>query len=104
MSQQPEQWPPVDLINGLAIEAPPVETELDSKVLNGTFAAPQQCHAPIHLELKPRLHTLTGETVELPDGTEVVFINPSGASAWVQTLRIDTIQKNGERKSYFKKV
>jgi hypothetical protein len=35
MSQQPEQWPPLDLINGLALEAPPAETELDPNVVKG---------------------------------------------------------------------
>ena len=31
-----EVWPPVELINGLAIEAPPPETELDPNVEKGT--------------------------------------------------------------------
>ena len=35
MSQQVEQWPPADLINGLAIETPPAETELDLNVSKG---------------------------------------------------------------------
>lgn len=41
---------------------------------------------------------------ELPSGTEVLEITPSGASAWVQTVRIRTRQKDGTTKDYFKKV
>lgn len=35
MSGTIEAWPPVDLISGLSLEAPPVETELDPNVLKG---------------------------------------------------------------------
>ena len=30
-----EAWPPVDLIDGLPLKVPPVETELDPNVLKG---------------------------------------------------------------------
>ena len=42
--------------------------------------------------------------LELPPGTEVLEITPSGESAWVQTVRIRTRQKDGTSKDYFKKV
>ena len=42
--------------------------------------------------------------LELPPGTEVIEITPSGASAWVQTVRVQTRQKDGTTKDYFKKV
>ena len=41
---------------------------------------------------------------ELPPEIEVLEITPSGASAWVQTVRIRTRQKDGSVKDYFKKV
>ncbi|OAG39946.1 hypothetical protein AYO21_05819 [Fonsecaea monophora] len=75
MSESVEVWPPVDLINGLAIEAPTPEKELDANVFK-----------------------------ELPKGTEVVSINPSGTSAWVQTVCIETSQKDGRILKFFKKV
>ncbi|KAL8764375.1 MAG: hypothetical protein Q9184_000080 [Pyrenodesmia sp. 2 TL-2023] len=39
---------------------------------------------------------------ELPEGITVLSISPSGASAWVQTVRVDT-ELNGKSKTYFKK-
>ena len=42
--------------------------------------------------------------IALPAGIKIVSVTPSGASAWVQTVRIDTKQKDGSLKSYFKKV
>ena len=42
--------------------------------------------------------------LELPPETEVLEIIPSGESAWVQTVRIRTRQKDGTSKDYFKKV
>ena len=50
------------------------------------------------------LLTILGDLLELPPGTEVFEITPSGASAWVQTVRIRTRQKDGTAKDYFKKV
>ena len=47
---------------------------------------------------------ILGHCLELPSGTEVLEITPSGASAWVQTVRIRTCQKDGTTKDYFKKV
>lgn len=41
---------------------------------------------------------------EFSPDTEVLDITPSGASAWVQTVRIRTQQKDGSLKDYFKKV
>ncbi|KAL9060261.1 MAG: hypothetical protein Q9206_001093 [Seirophora lacunosa] len=40
---------------------------------------------------------------KLPDGLEILSIRPSGESAWVQTVRIDTRLTNGTLKTYFKK-
>ncbi|KAL8688735.1 MAG: hypothetical protein Q9218_005423, partial [Villophora microphyllina] len=40
---------------------------------------------------------------KLPDGVKVLSISPSGASAWVQTVRIDTQLVDGTSKTYFKK-
>ncbi|OAL33465.1 hypothetical protein AYO20_07321 [Fonsecaea nubica] len=74
MSNGGEVWPPVDLIKGLAIEAHAPEKELVPNVLK-----------------------------DLPEGTEVVSINPSGASAWVQTLCIETYQRDGQKTKFFKK-
>ncbi|KAK4694508.1 hypothetical protein P7C71_g3089, partial [Lecanoromycetidae sp. Uapishka_2] len=71
----PREWPPVDLIAGLSLEttAKP-ESELDEKVQS-----------------------------ELPPGTAVLEITPSGKSAWAQTVRIRTRQSNETIKDYFKK-
>ncbi|KAL2065379.1 hypothetical protein VTL71DRAFT_3049 [Oculimacula yallundae] len=40
---------------------------------------------------------------KLPEGSEVVSVVPSGASAWCRTFRIDARLKNGELKPYFMK-
>ncbi|KAL9005295.1 MAG: hypothetical protein Q9188_001921 [Gyalolechia gomerana] len=40
---------------------------------------------------------------KLPEGVKVLSISPSGASAWVQTVRIDTQLADGTSKTYFKK-
>jgi len=41
---------------------------------------------------------------ELPDGTEIIAVVPSGFSAWCKTFRIDAKLKDGELKSYFMKA
>ncbi|KAL8832478.1 MAG: hypothetical protein Q9191_000248 [Dirinaria sp. TL-2023a] len=72
----PEQWPPIDLIAGLSLKTTAdSESELDERVYS-----------------------------ELPPGSKVIEITPSGASAWVQTVRIRTHQENGTSKDFFKKV
>ena len=49
--------------------------------------------------------TLTDEfQIDLPSGTKIISITPSGASAWVQTVRIEALHEDGTVKSYFKKV
>ena len=48
--------------------------------------------------------TIMEHPLELPPGTEVLEITPSGESAWVQTVRIRTRQRDGISKDYFKKV
>ncbi|KAI4280194.1 MAG: hypothetical protein L6R38_004637 [Xanthoria sp. 2 TBL-2021] len=40
---------------------------------------------------------------ELPEGARILSIVPSGASVWVQTVRIDVQLNDGNRKTYFKK-
>ncbi|KAK7967454.1 uncharacterized protein PG986_001731 [Apiospora aurea] len=37
-------------------------------------------------------------------GSTVLEVTPSGASAWVKTIKIDTQIQDGTVKSYFKKV
>ncbi|KAI9760343.1 MAG: hypothetical protein M4579_001747 [Chaenotheca gracillima] len=70
------EWPPVDLIADLSLNPNAhIESVLDENVL-----------------------------AELPKGTEVLSIDSSGASAWVQTVRIETRQKDGTIKPYFKKA
>lgn len=48
-------------------------------------------------------HLLT-QFVDLPPGSEIVSVRPAGASAWVETVRIDVRLSDGSLKSYFKKV
>lgn len=40
---------------------------------------------------------------KLPSGTKVLSISPSGASAWVQTVRIETVLPDGRQIVYFMK-
>lgn len=42
--------------------------------------------------------------LELPLGTKVLSITPSGASAWVQTVRIDTELADGSQRVFFMKA
>lgn len=91
-----KEWPPVDLIADLSLDATAEpEIELDQKVRSG-MSSPYLCRSFLVLR--------QGHRLELPPGTEVLEIAPSGASAWVQTVRIRTRQKNGITKDYFKKV
>ncbi|KFY36873.1 hypothetical protein V495_07537 [Pseudogymnoascus sp. VKM F-4514 (FW-929)] len=39
----------------------------------------------------------------LPSGSEIISVRPAGASAWVETVRIDVRLADGSQKSYFKK-
>lgn len=116
-----EAWPPVDLIAGLSLEttAKP-ESELDEKVKSGNFSPSLliMLSSIVHLSQLPvafgrtldsdpsseNLLIILGYHLELPRGTEVLEITPSGASAWVQTVRIRTRQKDGTSKDFFKKV
>ncbi|KAI0020974.1 Fructosamine kinase-domain-containing protein [Xylariomycetidae sp. FL0641] len=41
---------------------------------------------------------------KLPSGTQVLSISPSGASYWVRTAKIGTLDGDGEPKDYFVKV
>lgn len=116
-----EEWPPVDLIAGLSLEttAEP-ESELDEKVRSGK-PCPRlwiTVSSILHLSRLLRAYgrpvrsdpssgsflLILDHHLELAPGTEVLGITPSGASAWVQTVRIRTRQKDGTNKDYFKKV
>ena len=115
------EWPPVDLIAGLSLEttAKP-ERELDEKVKSGrsplsllitlsSFVRLSQslvafCRAVDSDSTSGNFLITLGCLLELPRGTEVLEITPSGASAWVQTVRIRTRQQDGTSKDYFKKV
>ena len=115
------EWPPVDLIAGLSLEtiAKP-EKELDDKVKSGrsplsllltlSFVVRLSqflgalCRA-VKFDSTPGKFLITLSCLlELPRGTEVLEMTPSGASAWVQTVRIRTRQQDGTSKDYFKKV
>ena len=41
---------------------------------------------------------------ELPEGTEIIEISPSGASYWARTAKIETVNAQGEAVDYFVKV
>ena len=115
------EWPPVDLIAGLSLEttAKP-ESELDEKIKSGRSPPSLSItpSSPVRLSQFPiafgrfvnsdfsfgSLLIILGYILELPRGTEVLEISPSGASAWVQTVRIRTRQKDGTNKDYFRKV
>lgn len=116
-----KEWPPVDLIAGLSLEttAEP-ESELDEEVHSSRVSPRLWITLPSIVHLSRLLRTfgravrsdpssgsfllILGHHLELPPGTEVLEIKPSGASAWVQTVRIRTRQKDGSTKDYFKKV
>lgn len=116
-----KEWPPVELIAGLSLEttAEP-ESELDEKVHSGTVSPRLRITlcSIVHLARLLRVFgrairshpssgsflLILGHHLELLPGTEVLEITPSGASAWVQTVRIRTRQKDGTTKDYFKKV
>jgi hypothetical protein len=57
---------------------------------------------PQQTELGPRL--VTDHVQVLPGGIEVLSVTPSGASAWVQTVRIEVRLPDDSTKYYFKKV
>lgn len=117
----PKEWPPVDLIAGLSLEttAEP-ESELDAKVHSGkvSLSVWTTLLSIPHLSLLLRVFSrvirsglssgslllIQGHLSELPPGTKVLEIIPSGASAWVQTVRIRTRQRDESSKDYFKKV
>lgn len=117
----PREWPPVDLIAGLSLEttARP-ESELDEKIHSGrssprlwiTFSSIAHLLRLLRAfsravrsdPLSASFLLILDYYLELPPGTEVLEMTPSGASAWVQTVRIRTRQKDGTTKDYFKKV
>ena len=117
----PREWPPVDLIAGLSLEttARP-ESELDEKIHSGSSSPRSWITLSFIARLLRLLRAFSRAArsgplsasfllilvhyKELPLGTEVLEITPSGASAWVQTVRIRTRQKDGTTKDYFKKV
>lgn len=41
---------------------------------------------------------------DFPEGTSILSVTPSGTSAWVQTVRIETRQEDGDIKLYFLKA
>jgi hypothetical protein len=43
-------------------------------------------------------------TPELPPGTNVISISPSGASYWARTAKIEATDANGDESSFFVKV
>ncbi|KIW85637.1 hypothetical protein Z517_01029 [Fonsecaea pedrosoi CBS 271.37] len=105
MSESVEVWPPVGLINGLAIEAPTPEKELDANVFKGVHKASLPF---VTWTVKASVDwfpiDLTGYFLDLPKGTEVISTNPSGTSAWVQTVCIEISQKDGRSLKFFKKA
>lgn len=42
--------------------------------------------------------------IELPKGTQILEISPSGASYWARTAKIETVNAQGEAFDYFVKV
>ena len=73
-------------------EANPITIDsLDDNVI----ASKSQVH---HLAFKVLIRA------EIPAGTEIIQVVPSGASAWCKTFRIDAKLENGDLKSYFMKV
>lgn len=44
------------------------------------------------------------DAAEMPEGTQVVSIAPSGSSYWARTAKIETIDSEGNEVSYFIKV
>jgi hypothetical protein len=42
--------------------------------------------------------------IELPEGTQILEISPSGASYWARTAKIETVNAQGEAFDYFVKV
>jgi protein-ribulosamine 3-kinase len=49
-------------------------------------------------------HRLIMLATELPRGSQILGIEPAGSSYWARTARIDTIDGNGIRTSYFIKA
>ena len=116
-----KEWPPVDLMAGLSLKTTAkLESELDEKVRSGRFSPSLliPLSSIVHLSrllvnfdraVDSNLSSgsfliILGYHVELPPGSEVLEITPSGASAWSQTARIRTRQKDGTSKDYFRKV
>jgi hypothetical protein len=69
---------------------------LDEAVLAGGPASARGLEVFIVMELM--------ELLELPPNTRILSINPSGSSAWVQTVHIDAHHADGLIKAYFMKV
>jgi hypothetical protein len=44
------------------------------------------------------------DVIEMPEGTQVLSIMPSGSSYWAQTAKIETVDPEGNEISYFIKV
>jgi protein-ribulosamine 3-kinase len=43
-------------------------------------------------------------TIELPPGTKIKGISPSGASYWARTAKIEALDANGAEDDYFVKA
>ena len=80
-----------DISVALGWKPGPVDKELDENVLTSKYGG------------WPGLPFWQVE-LELPPGTKVLSISPSGASAWVQTVRVETVLPDERQVVYFMKV
>ena len=68
-----------------------------------TEVDPRVKASPFHLGDQSVVSTTTDIDIALPANCEILSVSPSGASAWVQTVRIECLFEDGSVKNYFKR-